>query len=347
MFKIILPILIILLFIAQAHAFQLAELETETAEDLLLFFEVEELVIATRHKIPVKKAPAIATVITAKEIRNMGARNLLDILRKVPGIGVSIHDMSAYDAVEIRGIKTSTSEKILFMVDGHSVNNIVTGDSLKTFIYLSADAIKRVEVIRGPGSALYGANAFVGVINVVTKKAEDINGLQVTAGAGSFNTQHYNLIFGHKENELKISGYLDYLDTDGQSRFIEEDAIGNSGKTDDNQEKPEMGLYIEYKNITLKGGYLKNNGGPYIGAGLALNDESVQKWEQYYIDIAYSDDITDKTDITARLYGDFARHNPYWEIYPEGYMGIYTDGLIGNPSGKERTLGTRDKRLCL
>ena len=339
MYKIILPIVFILFFLPNADAFQLAELKTETAEDLLLFFDTEELMIATRHETSVRKAPAIATVITAKEIRNMGARDLLDILRRVPGLGISIHDMSVYKAVEIRGIRTTMSEKVLFMVDGHSVNNAINGNFINTFLYLSADAIKRVEVIRGPGSALYGANAFLGVINVVTKKAEDINGLQVTAGAGSFDTQHYNLMFGHEGKKLKISGYVDYLNTDGQSHFIEEDSIGNSGKTDVNQEKPEMGLYLEYGNITLNGGYLKNRGGIYIGAGLALNDESVQEWEQYYLDVAYSDNITDKTDITARLYGDFFRANPYWEVYPEGYMDIYTDGMIGNTSGKEKTLG--------
>jgi outer membrane cobalamin receptor len=324
-----------------SYAFELAELKTETAEELLLFFEEEDLVIATRHETPVRKAPAIATVITAKEIRNMGARNLLDILRKVPGVGISIHDLSVYHAIEIRGVRTTWSEKVLFMIDGHRLNTEFEGSSITTFLYMSADAIKRVEVIRGPGSALYGANAFVGVINVVTKKPEDINGLQVTAGGGSFDTQHYSLLFGHSGQDLKLSGYFDYLKTDGPKSFIEQDAAGNSGDTAEPQEKPDIGMYFKYGDITVKGGYLKNRRGPYIGAAFALNDESAQKWEQYYIDIIYDRKITDHIDINARLFGDYFEGDPYWELFPEGYLGIYTDGLIGNPKGRERTLGAK------
>lgn len=339
MIRIILLILLLLFLNSISYAFQLAELESETAEELLLFFEEEELVIATKHATPVSKAPAIATVITAKEIRNMGARNILDILRKVPGIGISIHDFSAYHAVEIRGIRTTMSEKVLFMIDGHTINDALHGTAILTFLYLSVDAIKRVEIIRGPGSALYGANAFTGVINVVTKKPEDVNGLQVTAGRGSFDTQHYSLLFGHAEKDMKLSGYFDYLKTDGPSYFIEQDSIGNSGDTHENKEKPDMGLYVEYGDITVKGGYLKNKGGTYIGATLALNDESIQEWEHYYLDIIYELDISQSVDINARLYGDYFEGNPYWELFPEGFP-AFPDGMIGNPASKEKDLGS-------
>ncbi|MDH4028843.1 MAG: TonB-dependent receptor plug domain-containing protein, partial [Nitrospirota bacterium] len=236
--------IILLLLCTASSAFEPAELQTKTAEELLMFFEEEELIIATRTAVPVRKAPAIATVITDKEIRNMGARNLLDILRKVPGVGVGIHDLSAYHAIEIRGVRTTWSEKVLFMIDGHRLNTELEGSSIVTFLYMSADAIKRVEVIRGPGSALYGANAFVGVINVVTKKPEDINGLQVTAGGGSFDTQHYSMLFGHDGQDLKMSWYLDHLKTGGPRYFIEQDAAGNSGHTEEHQEKPDIGMYL-------------------------------------------------------------------------------------------------------
>ncbi|MEW6602104.1 MAG: TonB-dependent receptor [Nitrospirota bacterium] len=204
---------------------------------------------------------------------------------------------------------------------------------------MSVDAIKRVEVIRGPGSALYGANAFAGVINVVTKKPEDIKGLQATAGAGSFDTRHYSLLFGDSNGDLKMSGYFDYLKTDGPKSFIEEDSIGNSGRTDEWQEKPEIGLYFQYKDFTVKGGYMKNSNGPYIGAGQALNDKSSVRLEESYVDIIYSRRITDDFDISARIYGDYFAGDFFWKLYPEGSFGIYTDGLIGNPKSKEKTLG--------
>jgi iron complex outermembrane receptor protein len=340
MLRIFLLLLIALTFFIplNSYAVQLAQLEIETTEELLLFFDVEELVIATRRPTSIRKAPAIATVITAKEIRNMGARNLLDILRKVPGLGVGTHDLSVYDAIEIRGIRSTLSEKVLFMIDGHTLNTPVHGSAVITFLYLSADAIKRVEVIRGPGSALYGANAFIGVINVVTKKSDDIKGLQITAGGGSFDTQHYSLLFGHEKNGLKISGYFDHLTTDGPSHFIEQDSVGNSGDTIEYREKPEIGFNIEYKDLIVKGGYLKNKAGPRIGAAFALNDETVQEWEQYYLDIIYDKKITNELNINVRLYGDYLDTDPYWELFSEGFPG-YPDGMIGNPSGKNSTLG--------
>ena len=202
-----------------------------------------------------------------------------------------------------------------------------------------------MEIIRGPGSALYGSNAFMAVINIVTMKAEDIKGLQVTAGGGSFDTQHYNLLFGHEGNKLKISGHFDYLDTAGPSSHIEQDAIGNSGDTLFGQERPDAGFNISYGDFTLRGRYMNRKTGPYIGAGHALNDETLLEWEQGYIYLVYNRSITDNMVITARIYADHFKLDHYWELYPEGFVfpstgWIYPDGMIGNPISKQRTFGS-------
>ncbi len=312
---------------------------SETAEELLLFFEEKDLVIATKRKTPIRKAPAIATVITAREIRNMGARNILDVLKRVPGIGISIADISVTQAVEVRGIRTSLSKNVLFMIDGHTIKSPSEESALLVFSDLSVESIKRVEVIRGPGSALYGANAFVAVINIVTKEAEDIDGVEATIGAGSHNTEHYNLLAGHDGEDLKIAGHMDYLTSDGPTSDVPQDKAGESGETREWKEKQDLGFNASYGNITLRGSYVRSRMGPYIGVGYALNDETVQDWGHAFLDLTYDKDVTDSMDITARLYGDLDFVDPYWEIYSEGFMGVYPDGLIGNPSGKVRTLG--------
>src|SRR5512137_1334288 len=89
-------------------------------KDLSLFFEEQDLVTATKRPTSLRKAPAIATIITADEIRNMGARNLLDVLKTAPGLGISVNEFGA-NMIEVRGIRTSINEKILFMIDGHSL----------------------------------------------------------------------------------------------------------------------------------------------------------------------------------------------------------------------------------
>ncbi len=138
------------------------------------------MVTATKRKISTRKAPAIATVITADEIKNMGARDLTDVLKTVPGFGVSINEWGV-NMFEVRGIKTTGSEKILVMTDGHRLNESYTGSGLcLTFNDLSVEKIRQIEIIRGPGSALYGANAFTAVINIITKDADDADEPSVT-----------------------------------------------------------------------------------------------------------------------------------------------------------------------
>jgi outer membrane cobalamin receptor len=340
-------LLLFLFFISPPSQAAADDPHKEASIEKLLSMSLEELInveitLPTRNPMPVHKAPAIATVVSEREIRNMGARNLLDILRIVPGIGISIAPIAAYHTIEVRGIKTLNSEKVLIMIDGHSINETLHSSSAFFFQYMSVEKIKRVEIIRGPGSALYGASAFTAVINIITKRAEDIQGLQLTAGGGSFDTRHYNLLFGHAGKKVKIAGFFDYLDTDGPSSFIEQDAIGNSGNTLLWQKRPDVELRIGYGDFILQGGYLRNRMGPYIGAGNALNTRSDQEWGQYWADLIYNKNLSDQLALKARLYGDQLVLNPFWELFPPGTkLGPYnyTDGLLGRPASKHRKIG--------
>jgi iron complex outermembrane receptor protein len=329
------------------HSPAQAETSRDFTMERLLAMSLEELievevVLATRNPLPVHKAPAIASVVTERDIRNMGARTLLDVLRIIPGLGVSIAPIPVFHSIEVRGIKTLFSEKVLLMIDGHTTNDAMQSSSAHKFEYMSVEKIKRIEVIRGPGSALYGANAFAAVINVVTKTAVDINGLQLTAGGGSFDTQHYNILFGHTHGKLKITGSIDYLDTDGPSSFVEQDVIGNSGDTLMWQERPDVNLNLSYGDFILSGGYIENRMGPYIGASSALNKQTEQEWAQYWADLQYKATMTEQLSVKARLYGYLIESDPYWELFPPGMrLGpyLYSDGMIGYPASKHWKLG--------
>jgi iron complex outermembrane receptor protein len=269
----------------------------------------------------------------------------MDILKRVPGIGISIADFTIMPAIEVRGIRTDKSEKILFMLDGHRLNSPLNGTAFIYFNDIPVENIKRIEVIRGPGSALYGANAFLAVVNIVTKGIEDIKGLQVTAGSGSFDTQHYNLLFGHDKEKLKITGHLDYLDTDGASSYIEQDTDGISGHTLEWEEKTDAGFNIIYEDITFMGRYINKKTGPYIGISYALNDETVQDYQIGLANLAYYRKLTDIIGIKVRLYGNITVNDPLWEQHSEGfsipaYGYLYPDGMLGNPRATGRTLGS-------
>ncbi|MBI5749624.1 MAG: TonB-dependent receptor [Nitrospinae bacterium] len=328
---------------------------SKAEEEMLLFFEEKDLIVtATRHAQSVSKAPAIATVITAEQIRNIGARNLLDVLKIVPGIGV-YQEFVGLKTVEVRGIKTQNAEKVLIMIDGHRLNDPFYAGAMQIHDDLFVENIKRVEIIRGPGSALYGANAFVAVINVITKEVDDINGIQATAGGGSFNTQHYNILFGKVGQgfspALKVAGSFDFYKTDGPRLLVEEDAqTANDkkqgtqvsmapGKTDDWREKYDFNLNISYGDFNFKGKYVDKKMGPYLGVAYALNNESTQKIKEFFGEINYKKSLTDDLSMVAKGYIDQFEFDKDWELFPEGFAKVYPDGMRGNPKAKERTTG--------
>ena len=84
------------------------------------------------------------------------------------------------------------------MLNGHLVNNPLSGAVFSIFDDFPVENIKKIEIIRGPGSALYGENAFTAVINIITKDARDIDGVRVSSGYGSFDTYDENIVFGKK-----------------------------------------------------------------------------------------------------------------------------------------------------
>ncbi len=310
------------------------------------------LLTATKHLMEARKAPAIASVITDEEIRNMGARNLLDILRRVPGISAGMSELPTKSSIEVRGIRTKNTEKILFLIDGRRMNNNLIGSAMNVMDNLSVENIQRVEVVRGPGSALYGANAFIAVINVVTKTAEDFEGVQLTAGGGDFSTQHYNIMAGHEGDKFQILAFFDYFDTDGPTSLIEEDAQtlndirhGTTaslapGDTLEWEEKYDFGLTVSFGDFAITGRVIDKEKGPYIGVGRALNDESIQQFSQYSGDITYKKSFKDIFDVAAKVYVDRFDIDVFWEIFPEGFAGIYTTGFVGNPNAIVDTIGT-------
>ncbi|MBX2807697.1 MAG: TonB-dependent receptor plug domain-containing protein, partial [Cellvibrionaceae bacterium] len=130
--------------------------------------------IATGNEILIEDAPAIASVITAKQIKAMGARTLNEALKVIPGLHLSLSGLNRTDAIySIRGIHNSSfNPQVLLLLDGTPITWPSQGGRPTRFS-LPTSNIKHIEVIRGPGSAIYGADAFSGVINVITKHAED------------------------------------------------------------------------------------------------------------------------------------------------------------------------------
>ncbi len=127
----------------------------------------KEVTIATRHETQISKAPSIVTVITDEEIKNLGYRTFVEILRTVPGFEILKTGALGDTIPAVRGF--ASDNKVRVMLNGHLVNNPLRGGAFVNFDDFPVEGIKRIEIIRGPGSATYGENAFLGVINIITK----------------------------------------------------------------------------------------------------------------------------------------------------------------------------------
>lgn len=160
----------------------------EEPEEWDLFAAQDRLVtVASRYQQTTREAPALVTVISAEEIRRFGYRTLADVLQSVSGIFLS-QSPEGYQLAWVRGVIQADNSKILLMIDG-----VPTYDGFYTHAwidaYLPLAHIRQIEVIKGPGSAIYGTNAFSAVINVVTHDAASLKGGFVRASTGSFGTR--------------------------------------------------------------------------------------------------------------------------------------------------------------
>lgn len=336
--KIILLSIIFLLFINQAFAQDdgTKGFEEMSLEELLNV----EIVTATKQAQKISEAPAIVTVITAKQMEEMGARRLADVLYLIPGVdrGYSPTGFTPYgEIINFRGLAKPVqgNERTLLLIDGYPLNNVWLGQhSISEDIPLSV--IDRIEVVRGPGSALYGANAFTGVINIITKRGSD-ESLPVKAGVkyGSFNTKAYSFFYRNSESDLKSVIDISYYKTDGDELWIENDAtppdtiVGHlsgplSGYTDgEEKEVNTIFVKLKYKPATVRLLYSRY----FMSYGLSAVNTLIKRGNPYEnhrfftgVDLNYGD-FTFKT---------FANHS-VWDarinLYDRNFAGL-PDGMI-------------------
>ena len=183
-------ILIAVLLLASSLPLVAQQPKPKTIGEVTLFGE-EQLKVeaATKTEIPISRAPSAVTVITAKQIAESGARTVPDLLRFVAGVNVRWNPM--IQTVDIRGFgENPFSNRVLLLIDGVPYNSADTGGFPLSpgFDFFPIQNIKRIEVVRGPGSSLYGENAYWGVINIVTLSGEDLSGGDVQLYGGNRST---------------------------------------------------------------------------------------------------------------------------------------------------------------
>lgn len=305
-------------------AFAKSSEPTDDLERELAYLAAERQVVVTASKMEehVDKTVATTTIITQDDIAHIGARNLLDVLRLVPGIGITQNKLGIRE-IEVRGVKTPLSEKVLIMLNGHPLDhNLQNAGSGWVYDDLPVDTIKRVEVVRGPGSALYGANAFLAVINIITLNAKDLNGVQTSAGWGSFDTQQYRASWGKQfDNSAEAALHFNFTDTNGINSPIPADSLsvqglkssapGNSQLTEG---RYDLEWQLGYQDFKLDGRYINKKTGTFFGNGTILSDDRTQQeYNDYFLRLSRAWKIQDNFTVDTQVFHDFFSINNIWQ----------------------------------
>ena len=295
-------------------------------EDELAWLREENYVsIATKSKQKISKAPSIVTVITAEEIENMGFRTLPEVLRTVPGFDIIKEGTFGRIMSGVRGISNSDN-KIKVLIDGHSLNMPYNGGTEYFFDDLLLKNVKKIEIIRGPGSALYGANAFLAVVNIITKDADDIDGVVVTSGFGSLDTQEYSVMFGKTLHDMDITGFVDFYNTNGLSDTIKEDPMSGQpfsntpGDTDDGRKRFDSYLKLSYKDLQFIAKYTNKDTEPFVGSNHVLTDDGKNSFNYVMGELNYKFDIGELLTVKPRVYYDQYDIEFFPEIFPDGFV---------------------------
>ncbi len=336
----------VMVFAAPASAAQSIE-----DEDLALVYGDKSTVsIATGSKQSIRRAPAVATVITAEDIATMGAVDLDEVMETVPGVHVN-RNAGFYNSIYvIRGIGVGPANpQVLILQNGIPMTTVYTGDKGVGWGGLSLENVARIEIIRGPGSALYGADAFAGVINIITKTAQDAPGTQLGARGGSFDTWDTWVQHGGKLGSVDVATYFRVGHTDGSHEIIERDAASFSpaslapGPVNKGRDALDAALDLGYAKWRWRSS-LKYRDNMETGAGVssALDPRTRFTSDRFTSDLSW----IDPQFAPDWSLGVMLSYLYYSEINPNGLMlfppginfgtGPFPDGVIGGPNRWER-----------
>jgi iron complex outermembrane receptor protein len=268
-------------------------------------------------------AASAASVVTAADIREFGYRNLADILRSLPGLYVTYDRNYSYVASRGFGKVGDWNSRVLILVDGVRANeNIYDGAYIGNDFLVDVALIDRVEFIAGPAAAMvYGNNAFFGVVNVVTRRAQQVGGAEVAVGVGSAATKSARATFGNRlESGLGILLSASRLDSDGRDIVIPE--FGGTAQGLDHERADRLYARIGFGEFSLAMAHGKRTkGDPNASYGQVFNDPRSRTIdEQTYIDASYEKSLGGGSAVSARLF--YGRYD---------YQGDYVHDLAAAP----------------
>jgi iron complex outermembrane receptor protein len=310
---------------------------------------IEELLsveVSTASKFPQKTldAPASVTIVTAADIKTYGYRTLADLLKSVRGMNVAYDRNYSYLGVRGSGRTGDFNSRVLLMVDGYRLNDPVYDQALiGTEFPLDMDLVERVEVVRGPGSSIYGSNAVLGVINVITRRGRDLDGLEASGEVASFGTDKERMSYGkHYQNGAELLLSTSNYRSTGQNLFFPEfnAPATNNGiarNLDDDRYKSFFGK-LAYAGFSLTSGYSsRDKAVPTAAYSTLFNDPNLRINDtSAFMDLGYYGELASQIDLSAHV---FQGRYSYSGIYP------YAGGLLNYDAAQANWWGSEFKLL--
>jgi outer membrane cobalamin receptor len=268
------------------------------------------VVTATKTEIAISDAPQSISVITAEEILRSPDRSIAEVMQRVPGVVINqVGPMGGLNTASIRG---SESGQVLILLNGRRLNNYQNGQFDLNNLPVSKEEIERIEVLRGGASALYGADALGGVINIITKTPSKKPETYGSASYGRFNTQQYSLTHRWKPGALSYGFSL-----------VEEQSGGYRENSD--YRKWALGGELGYEflpqnEITVSARTVQKKIG-LPGTLMYPDPDDNQKDGDTFLDLAYQGKVTPRLNLNVRGF-----HNAYRNFFDPGTRGFYSMG---------------------
>ncbi|MDM4767101.1 TonB-dependent receptor [Pelomonas sp. SE-A7] len=338
----------LLLALAASSAWAQSSEEQELAQ---VWGDAAMVRVATGSRQPLHRAPAVASVFTAADIRAMGAADLREVLERVPGLHVSRSPFAYEPKYQLRGISHDYSPQLLVLIDGVRRQSIYFGSAETLWVDMPVDTIERVEVVRGPGSALYGADAFSGVISITTKAASP--GTRIGVQLASRRGRAGSLQWGRDWQGGHVGASLRLARSDGPDERIEADAqsaldalFGSHASLAPaamrmQSESRDAALDLAEGAWTLRTRHKARDllgSGPGLAGALAPQDRLRSRLTT--LDLAQQrEDLASDLLLESHLGGQWSSFDGYYTLFPAGaFGGLYPQGMVGAPGFDIRLL---------
>jgi iron complex outermembrane receptor protein len=298
------------------------------------------VVTASRFEQKSAEAPSSVTVITSEEIKRYGYRTLADILASVQGFYIS-YDRN-YAFLGASGINLGDfNSRILLLINGLRVNSDLNDSAyIDTTFLLDVDLIDRVEIIRGPGSVLYGNNAFFGVINVITRQGKQIKGVEASGSYGSFNAYSGRVTIGSQFTngfQFFLSGTIYNSDGPENLFYPQFNTPAQNNGIAHNLDDDGFGNFfgsVSFRDFTLEGAYVdRQKGNPTAQFDTTFNDSRLRTDDdRSYVTLKYAHQFENDWSALADLYydrADFGIHYPVDPLlFAESQTGEWAGGEV-------------------